>query len=121
MHLLALSDGTSMLSLGRTALTAEIGDDFSVCGMTACSSFKEQNETEASEASKEGYRSADILNSEIDLRTNGLRDSRRGMRLLINSDGSVVSTDDMEMSRSGEKIVYSYSSGSFKACVGMVF
>ena len=114
LHLLALSDGTSMLSLGRTALTAEIGDDFSVCGMTACSSFKEQNETEASEASKEGYRSADILNSEIDLRTNGLRDSRRGMRLLINSDGSVVSTDDMEMSRSGEKIVYSYSSGSFK-------
>lgn len=29
LHLLALSDGTSMLSLGRTALTAEIGDDFS--------------------------------------------------------------------------------------------
>lgn len=52
MHLLALSDGTSMLSLGRIALTAEIGDDFSVCGMTACSSFREQNEAEETEDSK---------------------------------------------------------------------
>lgn len=36
------------------------------------------------------------------------------MRLLINTDGSVISTDDMEMRRSGEKIIYSYSGESFR-------
>ena len=114
MHLLALSDGTSMLSLGRIALTAEIGDDFSVCGMTACSSFREQNEAEETEDSKNGFRIADMLHSETNFRANGLQSSSRGMRLLINTDGSVISTDDMEMRRSGEKIIYSYSGESFR-------
>lgn len=88
LHLVALSDGTSMLSFGRTAMTAPVGDRFSVCGGYADSEESDENKAQ----NNTGIQPVSM--------------SVKGMRLLTMTDGTKISTSDAAMSFTKDSVIY---------------
>lgn len=85
LHLVALSDGAAILSFGRTAMTAPVGDRFSVCS---------------------GHVDSDKDDIKNDIGEQPASVSVKGIRLLAMTDGTKLSTSDAGMSFTKDSITY---------------